>query len=136
MHDATVVDHTTRLQSIISTYLLANSSTLIHTLPKSSAFPSLPVEFLQNFESASTPSYLISALHLARLIKTPAEIELIRKANAISSRAHEVIMRLLGRDANGLIQGQANGAVMPAQWRIEKEAEAEAVFVASCRREG
>jgi Xaa-Pro dipeptidase len=110
--------------------------TFIHILPQSSQFPSLSAEVLKVFGSACTHSYLLPALHLARLVKTPTEIELIRKANAISSRAHEVVMRLLGRDAAGLIRGPEAGLVMPESWRIEKQAEAEAVFVASCRREG
>ncbi|KAG8891623.1 hypothetical protein FRB99_003444 [Tulasnella sp. 403] len=45
-------------------------------------------------------------------------------------------MRVLGKDAAGLIRGQKEGVVVPGEWRIEKEAEAEAIFVASCRREG
>ncbi|KAF8606088.1 hypothetical protein BDV93DRAFT_506205 [Ceratobasidium sp. AG-I] len=49
-------------------------------------------------------------------------------------------MRVLGKDmkeVGGRVGGKkAEGAVMPGQWRIEKEAEAEPVFVTSCRREG
>lgn len=63
---------------------------------------------------------------------------MIRKANEISSRAHEVIMRVLGKAVKDKLSGksQAGTLLMPGDWLIEKEAEAEAIFVASCRREG
>lgn len=118
---------------------------VVHILPPTPIFPSIPSLLLTTLAiSGVTPppicTYLLPALHAARLIKTTYEIELIREANAISSRAHEVIMRVLGKDmkeVGGRVGGKkASGAVMPGQWRIEKEAEAEAVFVASCRREG
>ncbi|KAG9031407.1 hypothetical protein FRB95_002771 [Tulasnella sp. JGI-2019a] len=136
-YDFRSVQLTSDLISVATTFLAGYRDTIIHTLPQATQFPALSTEFLKSFGSSSTPAYLLSALSLSRLIKTPHEIELIRKANAISSRAHEVVMRLLGRDAAGLIRGpQENGLTMPDAWRIEKEAEAEAVFVASCRREG
>lgn len=136
-YDCTKVQSTSDLISVATTFLAEYRDTIVHTLPQTAHFPALSTEFLQSFGSSCTPAYLLSALSLARLIKTPHEIELIRRANAISSRAHEVVMRLLGRDAAGLIQGpQEGGLTMPDAWRIEKEAEAEAVFVASCRREG
>ncbi|KAG8848877.1 hypothetical protein FRB96_001009 [Tulasnella sp. 330] len=136
-YDFGSVQCTSDLISAATTFLAEYRDTVIHTLPQTAQFPAPSPEFVKSFGSSSTPAYLLSALSLARLIKTPHEIELIRKANAISSRAHEVVMRLLGRDAAGLIQGpREGGAIMPDAWRIEKEAEAEAVFVASCRREG
>ncbi|KAF8606089.1 Creatinase/aminopeptidase [Ceratobasidium sp. AG-I] len=97
-----------------------------HILSPTPIFPSIPPLLLT--------TWAISG------IKTPYEIELIREANAISSRAYEVIMRVLGKDmkeVGGKVGGKkAEGAVMPGQCRIEKEAEAEAIFVASCSREG
>ena len=89
--------------------------------------------------------YLLTAIHQARLTKDDYEISLIRKANDISSRAHEVVMRLLGQGVkdraiytNGTREAAKNKSPvrMPSEWRITKEAEAEAVFVATCRREG
>lgn len=136
MLDAHSVKYTDDFLSTLTTIVAQCPDALIHTLPAIPQFPSLSKNFASNFGGSTTAAYLLSALHLARLIKTPYEIELIRKANAISSRAHEVIMRVLGKDAKGLILGQDEGVVMPDQWRIEKEAEAEAIFVASCRREG
>lgn len=118
---------------------------VVHILPPIPIFPSIPPLLLTTLAiSGVTPppitTYLLSSLHAARLIKTPYEIMLIREANAISSRAHEVIMRVLGKDmkeVGGKVSGKKlDGAVLPGQWRIEKEAEAEAIFVASCRREG
>jgi Xaa-Pro dipeptidase len=46
-------------------------------------------------------------------------------------------MRLLGQGVRGLVHRDKSGnPALPGEWLIEKEAEAEAVFVASCRREG
>ncbi|KAG8932912.1 hypothetical protein FRC02_000339 [Tulasnella sp. 418] len=140
-HDVFRCLHTTQLIATISILLETHPTALIHTIPTSPQFPLLPVEFVKTFGGNLnlTSVYLLPALHLARLIKTPYEIELIKKANAISSRAHEVIMRLLGKDANRTNQTARSGdgeLVMPSDWRIEKEAEAEAAFVATCRREG
>ncbi|KAF8748493.1 Creatinase aminopeptidase [Rhizoctonia solani] len=120
--------------------------TAVHILPQTIQFPTLPAPLLVALSASGanpppTIKYLLPALHSARLIKTEYEIELIRQANAISSRAHEVIMRVLGKDVKEVGGRVSTGskevtAVMPGQWRIEKEAEAEAIFVASCRREG
>ena len=92
----------------------------------------------------STYKYLLAALHRARLVKTLEEVALIRHANAISSRAHEVVMRVLGLGVSALTH-DANHPPhvaddprpsLPSEWLITKEYEAEALFVASCRREG
>jgi len=46
-------------------------------------------------------------------------------------------MCLLGKGVRNLIHREkGDKPALPGEWRIEKEAEAEAVFVASCRREG
>ncbi|KDQ21890.1 hypothetical protein BOTBODRAFT_169072 [Botryobasidium botryosum FD-172 SS1] len=138
-HEADAFNYTSSLIPTLDKLLSSGtSSAVLHVLP-AKLFPPLPTELLESkYASLATSEYLLPALHKARLIKTPYEIELMRTANGISSRAHEVVMRLLGRDAAGVGADSvsAGGVVMPAQWRIEAEAEAEAVFVASCRREG
>jgi Xaa-Pro dipeptidase len=135
-HDATIIKYTADFISTTSRILLEHPDALIHTLPMNSKlFPSASPEFVRVFADKATSGYLLAALHLARLIKTPCEIDLIRKANAISSRAHEVIMRLLARGSYTK-PVNAGAVLMPDQWRIEREAEAEAIFVATCRREG
>jgi hypothetical protein len=50
-------------------------------------------------------------------------------------------MRVLGVGVRGALTNQRSGAArdhppLPGEWLIEREAEAEAIFVASCRREG
>jgi Xaa-Pro dipeptidase len=134
------IQYTFMLPEILSTLLKTYPDTLVHTLPSDipSPFPPLPPFFSDSPKALTTPKYLLPALHTARLIKTQHEIGLIRKANAISSRAHELIIRLLGKYATAdlVTPLQSGKLVMPEEWRIEKEAEAEAAFVASCRREG
>ncbi|KAI6144193.1 Creatinase/aminopeptidase [Pisolithus tinctorius] len=111
---------------------------LVHVLPRTGEFPdvrsyvdkSSPGHPLGNSGSAVTEEHLLPALHQTRLIKDAFEIALIRKANEISSRAHEVVMRVLGLAVQGKIkQDNGHGNKRPLQ-------KAEAVFVASCRREG
>jgi len=117
---------------------------VVHTLPDSDLWPKIPGGYAQRLrESAAngltvTDAYLLPALQQTRLQKDAEEIELIRRANAVSSRAHEVVMRVLGMAVKGKIGGQAaqDRPPLPGEWLIEKEAEAEALFVASCRREG
>jgi Xaa-Pro dipeptidase len=101
-----------------------------------------------------TDAFLLGALHRARLVKDEDEIALIRcvpflshlssvnppcrKACEISSRAHETVMRVLGlgvRKGAPKFKKPQGALLMPSEWLIEKEAEAEALFVASCRRE-
>ena len=113
---------------------------IIHTLPIGSPqFPALG-ENVTQLQLPIIDDYLLKAIHRARLTKTEFEITQIRKANEISSRAHEVVMRVLGKGVRGLIQRESGAAIerplLPGEWNIEKEAEAEALFVASCRGEG
>jgi Xaa-Pro dipeptidase len=81
-------------------------------------------------------------LHEARICKTPGEVTLIRRACAISSRAHELVMRVLGvgvkaaQDKHKAYKRGSTKVSLPGEWLIEKEAEAEALFIASCKREG
>jgi Xaa-Pro dipeptidase len=144
IYNVTSVDHPAALPAAIDTLLKALPGALFHTLPRNSPlFPVIPAEYPQqilNADGAVTDAYLLSALHHARLIKDADEIAAIKKANEISSRAHEVVMRVLGKAVKGKIEAGAGAGVdrplLPGEWLIEKEAEAEAIFVASCRREG
>ncbi|THH09949.1 hypothetical protein EW145_g1658 [Phellinidium pouzarii] len=138
-HEATRVAHLSALTEAIANFFKAFPDALFHTLTLDSPlFPEIKSDYTKLV--SPTNAYLLSALHRARLIKTEYEITQIRKANEISSRAHEVVMRLLGRAVKGLIQKEPGAGIerplLPGEWLIEKEAEAEAVFVASCRREG
>ena len=141
-HDVTDVNHSAALPAAIDILIKAFPGALFHTLPRNSPlFPVLPEEYTQQVlssDGAVTDLYLLSALHQARLTKDADEIAAIKHANEISSRAHEVVMRVLGKAVKGKIQPEAgaNKPLLPGEWLIEKEAEAEAIFVASCRREG
>jgi Xaa-Pro dipeptidase len=144
-HDVTNIYHPPSLSGAIEALVKTYPDALFHTLPRNSPhFPVLPEEYvnlvLHDGKGAVTDLFLLSALHRARLSKDHVEIQAIRHANAISSRAHEVVMRVLGLAVRGKIEkGKGAGVdrpLLPGEWLIEKEAEAEAVFVASCRREG
>ncbi|PCH34763.1 hypothetical protein WOLCODRAFT_139563 [Wolfiporia cocos MD-104 SS10] len=143
-HDATRIAHVDTLVSAIDEQLRAYPGATFHILPASSPlFPTLPSKYTGVVLAANahiTDDYLLPALHRARLTKDADEIAAIKKANAISSRAHEVVMRVLGQGVRGAIKrGKGAGLerpLLPGEWLIEKEAEAEALFVASCRREG
>ncbi|EJD00492.1 prolidase [Fomitiporia mediterranea MF3/22] len=140
LYETTRLAYVPALTDAIVTYQKAFPDAIFHTLPIGSPlFPELKGDFTQ-LKLSPTDAFLLSALHQARLIKTEYEITQIRKANEISSRAHEVVMRTLGRAVRGLIKREPGAAIerplLPGEWLIEKEAEAEAIFVASCRREG
>jgi len=151
--DITVVSHPTEIAKTLGDLLKdIPAGALFHTLPRGSTlYPAFPDEHttrVLSFQAAEglegpavTDAYLLRAVSLARLTKDETEIELIRKANAISSRAHEVVMRVLGKAVKNKLStlGKAqkeDALLLPGDWLIEKEAEAEAIFVASCRREG
>lgn len=143
MHDASKIAHVDSLTDEISTLLAALPDATFHVLPFLPTFPILGEAHLDTIRSAQrvlSTEYLLPALHQARLIKDVYEIELIRKANQIASRAHETVMRVLGAAVRGrLTAGPGAGTerpLLPGEWLIEKEEEAEAIFVASCRREG
>jgi Xaa-Pro dipeptidase len=135
-HDVADVLHTSSFVSTFASALNAAPTALVHTLPQTAQFPTLPSPL--NDAANQSDTYLLLALHRARLIKSDAEIQRIRHANQISSRAHEVVMRVLGIGARGTLTTQAtqHRPPLPGEWRIEREAEAEAIFVAACRREG
>ncbi|GBE85793.1 Probable Xaa-Pro aminopeptidase [Sparassis crispa] len=144
MHDVTRIDHLDALPDAVRELLIAFPDAIIHTLPTGSPlFPAIPSQYTALALSRNarfSDEYLLTALHCARLTKDAAEIAEISKANSISSRAHEVVMRVLGQGVRSAIKpGKCAGVdrpLLPGEWLIEKEAEAEALFVASCRREG
>jgi Xaa-Pro dipeptidase len=145
IHDITKIDHLPALPGAIEELVKKHPDALFHTLLRNSPlFPVLPEEHVNQIlgheGGAITDLYLLSALHRARLTKDAEEIEAIQHANAISSRAHEVVMRVLGLAVRGKIERSkgvdVDKPLLPGEWLIEKEAEAEAIFVASCRREG
>jgi Xaa-Pro dipeptidase len=155
-HNVTSVKHSTDFAATLEETLRAYPDALVHLLPHSSLkgaalplFPILPQGFrdvittvLGNVaaESKVTNEFLLSALHQARLTKDAYEVAQIRKANEISSRAHETVMRVLGLGIKNLQEGKSikvqGRPLLPSEWLIEQESEAEALFVASCRREG
>lgn len=91
------------------------SGTEILTLPLTPNPSSLPSTV------SSTPSQdLLSAFHEARTTKTPEEIVIMRHANAISSEAHESVMKALAEARDG-------------KAAIKTEAEAEAVWLAGVK---
>lgn len=139
-HDASRVAYLADLTEALLNFGKAFPDAIFHTLPIGSPlFPEIKGD-ISKLKLSPTDQYLLPALHQARLIKSEYEITQIRKANEISSRAHEVVMRTLGRAVKGHIQREPGAAIerplLPGEWLIEKEAEAEAIFVASCRREG
>lgn len=132
------IEHPPKLVTAISQL---PQGTIVHILPETVQFPNIAASEVDGLQatlqsaSAKTSEYLLPALHKTRLIKDPYEIAMIRKANDISSRAHEVIMRVLGL-AVEIKEQSSRTPLLPGEWLIRKEAEAEAIFVASCRREG
>ena len=136
--DSDAIRHT----SALGETLKGSGVQLLHTLPMTTMYPPLPQEVLgKNTVFESTTEHLLTALHIARLTKTEMEIELIREANRISSGAHETLMRELGwyaaRRARGAMDKEARtGKESLGDWEVESEADAEAVFVAACRRVG
>ncbi|KAL4071901.1 Creatinase/aminopeptidase [Scleroderma citrinum] len=135
-YDVDAVCHTAELSDHLKSL---PADALVHILPRTDEFPCVHKSKSEN-EGTVTEEYLLTALHQTRLIKDAFEISLIRRANHISSRAHEVVMRVLGLAVQRKIEGDNEPAsgrpLLPGEWLIATEAEAEAVFVASCRREG
>lgn len=118
-------------------------TTLVHTLPPTPLFPTLPVLSKSTMVDSTS---LLTALHQARLTKDAYEVSLMERACDITSQAHQTVMRSLGRFAAGRgIAGHGGrsesegerGIVEDAGgWEIEGEGDAEALFVAACRRGG
>lgn len=124
---------------------------IVHVLSMSSdgSYPTLSSWMTEKLDALPnntqlTASYLQQAFHHARLIKTEQEISFIREACRITSGAHEIVMRELGKyaarregkgkDAEAV--GKRDGKEGLSEWEIESEGDAEAVFVAACRRAG
>ncbi|KAF9443379.1 hypothetical protein P691DRAFT_809068 [Macrolepiota fuliginosa MF-IS2] len=129
-------EHQVSFPEVIATILKASPDALVHTLPKGSPlFPQLPAHFLSNFSTPITDQYLLPALQRVRPIKDADEIALIRKANAISSRAHEMVMRVLGLAVKNKIAREEGAGIkrplLPGKWSIEQETEIETIFMAS-----
>lgn len=146
-HNVSNILHTESLSSSFTSAITAAPDALVHILPQTAQFPALPLALLAGAIHSLSPSdaYLLPALHRARLTKSDAEVQRIRRANDISSRAHEVVMRVLGAgvcaaplssSASRDSEVMRHRPLLPSEWLIEREAEAEAIFVASCRREG
>jgi Xaa-Pro dipeptidase len=148
MFDAHAVHALSALPAVLAD--LATPAALVHVLPQSALYPALPAPALASLSSSGSapPSdaHLLDAVQRARLIKDAHELSLIRKANDISSRAHETVMRVLGAAVRAGKAGTGTGdagadgkearALLPGEWMIEREEEAEAIFVAACRRAG
>ncbi|WVF68256.1 hypothetical protein IAT40_003021 [Kwoniella sp. CBS 6097] len=144
--DSDKVQYTTGLEAFLQDAVKCSKSTtrtdlIFHTLPRTMEYPALPTT-LDSIQGISlNTDYLFKALHIARMIKDDQEISFIKRANEISSGAHEVLMRELGRFASKREQKQVDkttrhGKEGLTQWEIESEGDAEAVFVATCRRMG
>ncbi|KAF8556697.1 Creatinase/aminopeptidase [Imleria badia] len=141
--DMYAVDEIEHPPGLVTAISQLPKGTIIHLLPETDQFPSIAANEVDGLKAAlqlaptRTTEYLLPVLHRTRLIKDAYEIAMISKANDISSRAHEVVMRVLGLAVAGKIKKQSSHTPrLPGEWLIEKEAEAEAIFVASCRREG
>jgi Xaa-Pro dipeptidase len=138
------------LEEITGASVVSHTSEItLHTFSTEEyTYPAAPdaVKSVNLFRRSS--EHLQRALHRARLTKTPKEIEYIREACRISSGAHEVVMRELGKfarrravgadakaafEVGGLTRSGKEGL---SEWEIESEGDAEAVFVACCRRSG
>lgn len=140
------IAHLDQFYTDIFATIQSSPSSSIHTLPRTPLFPAFPSK-LGEVLGAQTclTEFLLPALHQARLVKTPAEIALMEKACAITSAAHTVVMRELGRYATTRagdktkLGEEEKGEVRrmdlgPKEWEIQAEGDAEAVFTAVCRR--
>jgi Xaa-Pro dipeptidase len=152
--DSDNVVPTSSLSDILKASMTCTPELVLHTLPVTQEFPALPAAVLSLLEAKSVEKdgkthflehrtdLLLTALHISRLTKDEAEIDLIREANRISSGAHEVLMRELGRHAAkrresvGKGGKERSGRELVGDWEVEGEADAEALFVASCKRMG
>ena len=77
-HDVTRVDHPVALPAAIQELIKAFPGAIVHTLPTSPLFPTIPSQYTAAFLSGNvhvTEDYLLAALHRARLTKDAVEIE-------------------------------------------------------------
>lgn len=137
-------DISSQLRAAIDQAKQSGGQVVLHTLSDTLEFPALPsavTDLLKDGDGIiRDDKYLLDAVQIARLTKDEFEIDLIREANRISSGAHEVLMRELGRFADKR-QGEGkkrarSGQEGVAQWEVESEGDAEALFVATCKRSG
>ncbi|EIW71477.1 hypothetical protein TREMEDRAFT_42855 [Tremella mesenterica DSM 1558] len=149
-YDSDDIQHTTKLSSAIHQAL--NSDIVLHVLPVTLDYPPLPAtiaNLLRPTERSNgflglshTSEYLLTALQRSRITKTSYEIDLLREANRISSQAHEVLMRELGKHANRRKESQKGnrkvrtGKEMLSEWEVKGEQDAAALFEAICKRMG
>ena len=108
----------------------------IHCLPMTTEFPALPSALVKLSKDQICSEYLVTACQMARLTKDEAEIDLIREANRISSAAHETLMKELGRFSQGRRKHERKLGDGVHKWEVESEGDAEALFVATCKRAG
>lgn len=136
--DSDKIQHTSTLAEVIQSI----GKTILHTLPVTTEYPALPVVVTKCSVVEHLTDHLLTALHTARLTKDEFEIDLIREGNRISSMAHEVLIRELGAyskkrgSGTGKTERQRTGKEGVKEWEVESEGDAEAVFVAACRRAG
>ena len=148
-YESDSIDYTSKVRTTLEKLSDAHGDKLVlHTFPGQIEYPAIAWPVREWFETAKgvtkTTTYLLDALHIARLVKDNYEIELIREANRISSGAHETLMRELGkaagrRDTQGGGEGkmrERSGKESLGEWEVESEGDAEALFVATCRRAG
>jgi Xaa-Pro dipeptidase len=135
-------------QALWNSLVSGSEDKTVHVLSTTTAdgtYPSFPEWMTTALSKSSniqiTADHLQRAFHYARLIKTDEEISYIREACRITSGAHEVVMRELGkfakrRQGEASDVGRRDGKEGLSEWEIESEGDAEAVFVAACRRAG
>lgn len=146
--DTSSLDHTSALGGFLER-IREQGEITYHTLPITMEYPALPHAIKEVLDPTKdsgatirhSTEYLLDALHIARLKKNSEEVALIRQANRIGSAAHEVVMRELGRFAGTRKGGKGqikerSGKEGVLEWEVEGEGDAEALFVASCRRMG
>ncbi|KAJ7849860.1 hypothetical protein B0H14DRAFT_3452311 [Mycena olivaceomarginata] len=115
-NDVTRIDHPPTLPTAINNLLRAIPTTLFHVLPHSS------------------PLLLAVSEEFLTLILTH------EGSLQYQLSCHEVVMRVLGAAVmGGIVVGPSAGIdrpLLPSEWLIESEAEAEVLFVVLCRRKG
>ncbi|ORX37716.1 metallopeptidase family M24-domain-containing protein [Kockovaella imperatae] len=137
------ISYVSELVTTIKTFK-KSGNVVMHLMPDTTQFPARPEAAFKDVSGIDLcDKYLLEAFHTARIIKDAAEVALIREANRISSRAHEVLMKELGRFAGKRAGSQAagktktrDGGIGIQEWEVESEQDAEALFVATCRRAG
>ena len=82
--------------------MVIRAANIVYILAPTPIFPNTPSLLLTTLAMLGVIpppiwTYLLPAFHAARLFKTPNNMGLIKKANAISSRVQEVVMRVLGK---------------------------------------